>query len=44
MDVKSLAENDEQEVVQCVEENFADYVAIGQHVFSLNLPNCSEVC
>ena len=43
MDVKSLAENDEQEVVREVHEFFADFVSIGQHVFSMNLPNCSEV-
>jgi vacuolar protein sorting-associated protein 45 len=43
MDVKSLAENDEQEVVREVQEVFADYLAIGQHVFSMNLPRCGEV-
>ena len=43
MEVKSLAENDEQEVVRDVIEFFADYVAVGQHVFSMNLPNCGEV-
>ncbi len=43
MDVKSLAENDEQEVVREVQEYYADYVALGQHVFSINLPKCGEV-
>ena len=43
MDIKSLAENDEQEVVREVHEFFCDFIALGQHVFSLNLPNCGEV-
>ena len=43
MDVKSLAEIDEQEVVREVQEYFADYVAINQHVFSMNIPKCGEV-
>ena len=42
MDVKSLAENDEQEVVREVNELFADYLAVGQHVFSINIPKCAE--
>jgi hypothetical protein len=43
MDIKSLAENDEQEVVREVHEFFCDFIALGQHVFSLNIPNCGEV-
>lgn len=43
MDLKMLAENDEQEVVREVQEVFADYLAIGQHVFSVNTPKCGEV-
>ena len=43
MDIKSLAENDEQEVVREVHEYFCDFISLGQHVFSLNIPNCGEV-
>jgi vacuolar protein sorting-associated protein 45 len=43
MDVKSLAENDEQEVIREVQEFFADYIAVNQHVFSINIPKCGEV-
>lgn len=43
IDIKSLAESDEQEVVREVQEFFADYVAVNQHVFSMNIPNCAEV-
>lgn len=43
MDVKTLAESDEQEVVREVQEFFCDYVALGHHVFSINIPNCGEV-
>lgn len=42
MDVKSLAEIDEQEVVREVQEYFADYVAVNAHVFSVNIPRCGE--
>lgn len=42
MDVKSLAEIDEQEVVREVQEYFCDYVAVNSHVFSINTPNCAE--
>lgn len=42
MDVKSLAENDEQEVIREVQEFFADYIAINQHVFSINLPKIGD--
>ena len=42
MDIKSLAEIDEQEVVREVQEFFADYVAVNAHVFSLNTPKCGE--
>lgn len=43
MDVKTLAENDEQEVVRELQEFFCDYVSLGQHVFSFNIFNCGEV-
>lgn len=43
MDVKSLAEIDEQEVVREVQEYFCDYVAVNTHVFSMNIPSCGEV-
>ena len=43
MDIKSLAENDEQEVIREVQEFFADYIAVNQHVFSINIPKCGEV-
>lgn len=43
MDIKSLAENDEQEVVREVQEFFCDFVALGQHVFAFNMPNCGQV-
>jgi len=40
MDIKSLADSDEQEVVREVQEFFADYLAVNQHVFSLNIAKC----
>lgn len=40
MDIKSLADSDEQEVVREVQEFFTDYLAVNQHVFSLNIPKC----
>ncbi len=43
MDLKTIAEIDEQEVVREVQEVFADYLAISQHVFSINIPKCGEV-
>lgn len=43
MDVKSLAENDEQEVIREVQEFYADYMAVSQHVFSINIPKCGEI-
>ena len=43
MDIKSLAENDEQEIVRDVHEFFSDYLALGHHVFSMNIPKCGEV-
>ena len=43
MDIKSLAEIDEQEVVREVQEYFSDYVAVNSHVFSMNIPQCGEV-
>lgn len=39
-DIKSLAENDEQEVVRELEEFYADYLAISPHLFSFNVPVC----
>lgn len=35
--VKVLAESDEQEVVREIQEFYADYFAVGPHLFSLNL-------
>ncbi len=32
-----LAESDEQEVVREIQEFYADYFAVGPHLFSLNL-------
>ena len=43
IDIKPLAENDEQEVVREVNELFADYLSINKHVFSINLPKCGHV-
>nr|CAG4650853.1 EOG090X03QA [Simocephalus serrulatus]SVE94149.1 EOG090X03QA [Simocephalus serrulatus] len=50
--VKVLAESDEQEVVREIQEFYADYFAVGPHLFSLNLekpihgmewnPNCLQ--
>nr|SVE74093.1 EOG090X03QA [Daphnia barbata] len=37
--IKVLAESDEQEVVREIQEFYADYFAIGPHLFSLNLEN-----
>ena len=44
MDLKLIAENDDEEVVREVHEYFADYLAINQHVFSLNLEKSYCVC
>ncbi|KAK7574339.1 hypothetical protein V9T40_011530 [Parthenolecanium corni] len=41
-DIKTLAENDEQEVVRELEEFFADYLAVSPHLFSLNIPICVQ--
>ncbi len=41
-DVKVLAEADEQETVREVHEFYSDYIALGPHVFSLNLANCYQ--
>nr|CAG4645430.1 EOG090X03QA [Lynceus sp. MCZ IZ 141354] len=35
--IKILAESDEEEVVREVQEYYADYYAVGSHVFSINL-------
>ena len=43
MDLKLIAENDDQEVVREVNEFFADYCAINQHVFSFNLEKSYNV-
>lgn len=37
-DIKTLAENDEQEVVRELEEFYADYLAVSPHLFSFNIP------
>lgn len=42
LDVKSLAENDEQEVVREVQEYFSDYIAVNTHVFSMNIHKCGD--
>jgi vacuolar protein sorting-associated protein 45 len=44
MDLKLIAENDEQEVVREVHEYFADFLAINQHVFCFNLEKSYQVC
>lgn len=41
-DVKLLAESDELEVVRDIQEFYADYLAVSPHLFSLNVPNCSQ--
>ncbi len=41
-DIKTLAENDEHEVVRELEEYFADYLAVSPHLFSLNIPVCIQ--
>jgi hypothetical protein len=43
VDIKSLAENDEFELVREVQEYFADFLAVNQHVFSLNIPKSCVV-
>ena len=43
MNLKLIAENDDQEVVRDVHEFFADYCAINQHVFSFNLEKAYNV-
>lgn len=35
--IKVLAESDEQEVVREIQEFYADFFAVGPHLFSLNL-------
>lgn len=35
--IKILAESDEQEVVREIQEFYADYFAVGPHLFSLNI-------
>ncbi|XP_065831711.1 vacuolar protein sorting-associated protein 45-like isoform X2 [Oscarella lobularis] len=42
-DVKKLAEADEHEVVKEIQEACADYIAVNPHLFSLNLPTCSQL-
>jgi hypothetical protein len=41
-DVKTLAESDEQESVREVQEFYADYIAVGPSLFSLNIKGYSE--
>jgi vacuolar protein sorting-associated protein 45 len=42
-DFKSLAETDEFERVQCVQEFYADCLAINLHLYSLNIPITYQV-
>jgi vacuolar protein sorting-associated protein 45 len=42
-DIKSLAEADEFECVQVVQEFYADYLAINPHLYSLNIPTTYQV-
>uniref|UniRef100_A0A1B6CKF1 Vacuolar protein sorting-associated protein 45 n=1 Tax=Clastoptera arizonana TaxID=38151 RepID=A0A1B6CKF1_9HEMI len=41
-DIKTLAESDEFEVVREIQEFYGDYLSIGPHVFSLNIPFCAQ--
>ncbi|XP_062516696.1 vacuolar protein sorting-associated protein 45-like [Corticium candelabrum] len=41
-DVKKLADADEQEVVKEVQEFYGDYIAVNPHLFSFNIPACSQ--
>lgn len=41
-DVKTLAENDEQEVVKEIHELYMDYLAVNPHLFSIGLPACID--
>ncbi|XP_043232259.1 vacuolar protein sorting-associated protein 45-like [Amphibalanus amphitrite] len=41
-DVKQLAEADENELVRDVQELYADYLAVGPHLFHLGMPSCSQ--
>lgn len=43
MDLKLIAENDNQEVVREVQEYFADFFAVNQHLFSFNIEKCYNV-
>jgi len=40
--LKQLAEADDQEVVKEVQEFYADYFAVGPHIFSFNIVGCSQ--
>lgn len=42
-EVKTLAEADDQEVVREVQEIYGDYIAVGVHLFSLNLNGICQV-
>ena len=39
--IQALAESDEHEVVQQVQEYYADFLAIHQEIFTLNVPGSS---
>jgi vacuolar protein sorting-associated protein 45 len=42
-DIKSLAEADEFECIRCVQEFYADYLAVNPHLYSLNIPITYQV-
>ncbi|XP_077298329.1 vacuolar protein sorting 45 [Arctopsyche grandis] len=41
VDIKTLAECDEQEVVREVQEFYADYLAVGPYLYSFNITSCT---
>lgn len=41
--VKSLADADDFECVQSIEELYADYLAVNPHLYSLNIPITYQV-
>lgn len=42
-DMKFLAESDEHESVKEIKEFYADFIAVGQHLFSFNIERCCEL-
>lgn len=40
VDIKTLAECDEQEVVREVQEFYADFLAVGPYLYSFNISSC----